>query len=290
MTAPARCALSTAILLGLFLPGPAAAQPPAAGYPPPGQPPPGPYGPHAPYPPPQGSPDSQTPVYGPYQRSPWVPPDQGPERGDYVRTEPPNKYRHDGFYLRLAGGIGIGRDSAESDARYETGRTPGLVAFEGAGSGFAAATEVAIGFTPVGGLVLGAGIYTATIPSLDAGPQPMGRGSYEWELSQLAIASPHVDFYLDPDRGLHFQGGFGLATYVTGEAKPSGSGAKARAHTGVGLGFMLGIGHQWWVAEQWSLGLIGRVLYAWTEGIDPEGVTWSHSTLAPSLLLAATHH
>jgi hypothetical protein len=219
-----------------------------------------------------------------------MPKDEVIEREEYVRIGPPGVYAHDGLYLRFAGGLGIGRDRAESSAGFEDITSGEDQSFDGAGSAFSAATEVAIGFTPIRGLVLGGAIYTATIPSLEIDDPGIGSGSYEYEVSQLAIFSPHIDFYLNPDRGLHFQGGFGFAAYIAGLAAPAAAGRETRAHTATGLGFMLGIGHEWWVGEQWSLGLLARVLYAWTEGSDPESITWSHKTLAPTALVTATYH
>jgi hypothetical protein len=207
-----------------------------------------------------------------------------------VRIGPPGVREHDGLYLRFAGGLGIGRDRAESSEDFENIDTGDAESFDGAGSAFAAATEVAIGFTPLRGLVLGVAVYSATIPALELESTSIADGSYEYEVSQLAIFSPHVDFYLNPDRGLHFQGGFGFATYIAGQAYPSLDGPDARAHTATGLGFMLGVGHEWWVGDQWSLGLLARVLYAWTDGSDPESVDWSHKTLAPTAMITATYH
>ena len=269
---------------------------PSAGFPtepPPSQAPPPPAPAAQPQTPPPGyvAPVQPVqPVYGPYQRPPWQPKDEAAEREDYVRVGPPGVYRHDGFYMRLAGGIGSGRDSAESSEDFDDFDTGEPTSFDAAGSGFAAATEIAVGFTTSFGLVLGAGVYTAVIPALEMDGATIGSGKYEFATSQLALFSPFADFYPDPDAGLHFQGGFGFAVYVAGQAYPATSGEDARAHTATGPGFMLGVGYEWWVAEQWSLGLLGRVLYAWTDGTDPESVSWSHKTLSPTLMVTATYH
>lgn len=243
----------------------------------------------APAAPPAYAPAPQ-PSYGPYQRPPWAPKDEVAKREEYVRVGPPGVYRHDGLYLRFAGGIGLGSNSSESSEDFSDVDSGEPASFVGEDSAFAAATEVALGFTAVPGLVVGVGIYTVVIPALEMEGVASGRGKYEFDTSQLALFSPFADFYVDPDAGLHFQAGFGLAAYVAGQAYPSGEGEGTRAHTGTGPGLMLGVGHEWWVAEQWSLGLLGRVLYAWTDGSDPEAVAWSHTTLSPTAMITATYH
>jgi hypothetical protein len=51
---------------------------------------------------------------------------------------------------------------------------------------------------------------------------------------------------------------------------------------------MLGVGYDFWVADEWSLGVLGRFLYGSMSGSDDRGVSWTHSTYAPAALLTAT--
>ena len=53
---------------------------------------------------------------------------------------------------------------------------------------------------------------------------------------------------------------------------------------------MLGVGNQWWVDRDWTLGILPRLMLAWTEGTDEFGGAFSHRTLGYSLLLSATYH
>jgi hypothetical protein len=206
------------------------------------------------------------------------------------RILPTTRFRHDGLYLRFAGGLGILRDRAESGEGFRHPSSGEFKAFDGAGSGMAAATEVALGATPGGGFAIGGAIYTATVPSLEMDDTGVSEGRYDYELSQLALFALHADFYPDPEQGLHFQAGLGLAAYIAGMGFPVGQGQDARAHTSTGFGLMLGAGHEWWVAEQWSMGLLARMLYAWTGGVDPESLGWNHKTFAPTLMVTATYH
>ncbi len=183
----------------------------------------------------------------------------------------------------------MGSDGIQSSDSFQNVQTGGTASFDGRASGFAAATEIALGFTPFRGVVLGAGVYTATLPSASADGNDVGSGTFDFEVTQLALFSPLVDVYPWPTRGLHIQGGVGFATLVMGQAFPK-SGQDARAHTAVGPGIMLGVGNEWFVADEWSLGLLGRMLYAWTDGTDPENVSWQHHTFAPALLVTLTYH
>jgi hypothetical protein len=56
----------------------------------------------------------------------------------------------------------------------------------------------------------------------------------------------------------------------------------------------LGFGHEWWIGEQWGLGILGRVQYAHlsdevTTSIGDDAKV-NLSTWIPSLLMSATYH
>jgi hypothetical protein len=231
---------------------------------------------------------------GPYRRPPGATmPGYGEaERPAYIVQARRSEYFHDGFYLRLAGGFGIASDAQSTDVplpttrdlRFRTGP------YSGNASSFAPGTEVAIGFTPVGGLVVAFAVDTATLPGATATVDDPRTGDYEFRTSQFALFSAMGDFYFDRELGFHAQAGLGLATYVSGVGDPVIDGPRAQAHTAVGFGFMLGAGYEWFVSRQWSLGLLARVLWGSTSGTDPRGVDWSHTTMVPGLLLGGTYH
>jgi hypothetical protein len=159
----------------------------------------------------------------------------------------------------------------------------------GSGGAIGPATEVAFGFS-VYGLVLGVGAYTATMPAFEAETDDPETGSYAFELTQLALFGPFADYYFDREGGFHVQGAPAVATVVAGSGEPEIAGPQAQAHTAVGFGFMLGAGYEWWVDDQWSLGLIGRFTFGVTQGEDNRGVSWDHTSYAPALLLGTTYH
>lgn len=265
-------------------------------------PPPGPYYPALPSdapaskPPPSALVDENLryrQVLGAYQR-PWMVAPPPPRRHvAFVRLKDRTKRRHDGFYLRFGGGIGAGHDSVHAggpipiSSDLDLGFSPEL--FYGAGTTFTALTELAVGFAPASGVVIGIGSYTASLPSLSVSVKDPITGNYAYRVSQLSVLGPFVDWYPRDQGGFHVEGSPGLATYVAGAAVPANAGPIARAHTAVGFGFMLGVGYEWWVADQWSLGVLGRLTYGTTNGTDDHGVDWHHSTYSPGVLLTLTY-
>lgn len=243
-------------------PPPGYGQPPPPGYqqPPPGyqQPPPG-YYPPPPgyaygYPPPPG--------YG------YAPP---PERRG-VRT-------HDGFYLRMALGIGVLRDSETVTG---TGNS-----YSATISGTALATEFAIGGTLANGFVLGGAIQSASAPS----------PSYKVS-GQTSTASPDVtvqasaiglfaDVYPNPKAGFHIEGllGFGV---LHAESNKNGSSSSSKDPSGLALA--IGVGHEWWVGEEWSLGVLGRLQYMSLKYDSGNGLVDKNSVTIPALLMTLTYH
>ncbi|HEU4411037.1 MAG TPA: hypothetical protein VFS43_37640 [Polyangiaceae bacterium] len=146
--------------------------------------------------------------------------------------------RHDGFYLRL--GLGPAALSGTGDG--------GDVDLSGTGAGL----ELALGGTVAPGLVVGGGSYPTFLPTLYLeadGPEVKAEDG-----GVLTLIGPFVDYYPNAQRGLHVQGALGLST--TTLSMPSGP-----AFTGSSAGVMLGVGYEWWVGEQWSMGVLGRLMH-----------------------------
>jgi len=58
-----------------------------------------------------------------------------------------------------------------------------------------------------------------------------------------------------------------------------------------GLGFMLGGGYEWWIAEQWSMGALLRFVYVSVESSHDDKEVWMAKGFAvPELLFGATYH
>jgi hypothetical protein len=52
---------------------------------------------------------------------------------------------------------------------------------------------------------------------------------------------------------------------------------------------MVGVGYEWWIADQWSLGFSGRFTFASASGTDNRRVGWEHTAYAPSVLIGLTY-
>ncbi len=233
-------------------------------------------------PPPEPQPSE--PVLGPYRRPP--PGAQAAEPVVRGNLGDVGRRQHDGFYFRLGGGMGYGFDALRGNA-------PGLSLSEAGGArghatGLAVASEVMLGASIWRALVLGLACDTVLLPGPTAAAAP-GIHDYEFQATQLAIFAPFVDFYPWERGGLHFQASGGLAVIVLGAGISPSVREPAQAHTAVGPGLTLGAGHEWWVADQWSVGVLGRFMYGWAQGQDPLGATWSHEMGSVSLLVTATY-
>jgi hypothetical protein len=189
--------------------------------------------------------------------------------------------RHEGLYIRLGTGFGSHVESINME-----GEDPGATFV-----GMSSAGEAAIGWAVYPGLVLGLGSYGATvIASGDTNDStgPMPPPEIAGEVKDFNIAGPFVDWYFDARKGLHAELAIGVAT-VRGIAPTSGR--FDSDNVGVGAGFMIGFGHDWWVSDEWSLGILGRLAFATARSEDDEGVTWEHGVgTTPSLLFTGTYY
>ncbi len=149
---------------------------------------------------------------------------------------------HDGFYLDLEAGVGYLSSSAD-DGVNEIG-------YSGATYGSA----LFLGGT-IGPVVIGGGLTydNAFSPSAE-----IGGNEYELDGLELHLIGfgAFVDVYPDPTEGLHFMGMLGwggLEASLDGDVSGSDP-------TGMLLG--VGGGYDFWVADEWSIGPLARLIYA----------------------------
>lgn len=172
---------------------------------------------------------------------------------------------HDGFYLQLAAGLGHLSSSAEAggvEAKY---------------SGVTVPTSLMLGGT-IGPVVIGGGFFTDYAPSPSVSVNGNDLNLDDVTLTLVGIGF-FADIYPDPKSGLHFQpflGWGGLEATYQGNAGGSDP---------TGMVLALGVGYDFWVADEWSIGPMFRLAYAplALNGID-------YDTLAPSLLATFTYH
>jgi hypothetical protein len=169
---------------------------------------------------------------------------------------------HDGLYLRVGTGAGYAFGALSA---------PTAEGGDSDSTGVNAATELAVGWTMRPGLVLGLGTFPMIVPSpsydgVDAGGQ------------HTSATGPLVDYYLDPQRGLHLQAGALFAVgYLDGGDRDSA--------LGFGFGAMVGAGYDVFVADQWSVGGLARVTAAQLYGVSD-----TLRLISPSLLVTLTYH
>jgi hypothetical protein len=188
---------------------------------------------------------------------------------------PQTKRVHDGFFARVALGVGyLTAGLPHGDRMY--GPTAAGVKRDVALSGVAQLTEVSFGGKPAPGLVVGGGLFDANVFKTR---KVIGDG-YDVDesagVSATALACPFVDYYPSPSRGLHFLGAPCVAVGVS-EAVPLGA----------GWGLAGAVGYEAWIGDEWSLGVLGRAQWAllWASGEQD-----SRTVFTPAVLLAATYH
>jgi hypothetical protein len=193
----------------------------------------------------------------------------------------PGAHVHDGFYMRVASGFGVMDERLSASGN------------KGRNRGMATVGELSFGGTLGSGWVLGGGIYSADLIASTYKSAPGSPNSVPLELDPelrgLALIAPFFDWYPNPARGFHFQAALGLATLTP---RVFGDPATEQSeYLAVGGALMLGTGYEWWVADEWSLGILTRTTVAVLGGKDEAAVRWVHIiTTSPSLLLSLTYH
>lgn len=229
----------------------------SVGTPPPPPPPP-PAGAQPPPPPVvyQPAPPPQPYAYG------APPPPPPPPAGDYL---------HDGFYLRFA----LGGGGFNAKGTYEPS-----VGFDNTISGGGVAADIAIGGSPVPGVTIGGEYLFQQIVkpsiSINGGPSQTADNN-----ANFGLIGPFIDWYPNPEGGFHFGGTLGLAVLTVSD--PSTGETKAADR---GAGGALGIGYDFWVGRQLSLGILGKFFGGSVSHEVGNGVTEKYAISGGSLLFS----
>jgi len=262
-------------------PAPSAAPPAPA---PPESPPAGTLEPPLPAPPSAPVPNAAAPNAPPAYVAPaYVYP---PPPGMYVAVPPapapppePGRHLHDGFYLRMSLGAGWLRTRVESNA---AGVADTRVS--GAGGG----VDILLGGTPGSGLVLGGGVFVlgASDPRLESG----GSNRDISGDASLSVLGPFVDWFFDPEAGLHAGLGIGLSTFTL---KSDDTDENIDDKPFNGAGGSVFFGYDAWIGSDWSLG--GYVRAAAASGkreLDSgtDTTTERASSFGFSILFSALYH
>ncbi len=175
-------------------------------------------------------------------------------------------HRHDGFFLRLATGVGGASNSVtDDDGVVNTIR------------GAASTSSIAVGYMVVENLAVHAEIFHAALIEPES-----TKGGTQTSAAVLA--------------GKYIAGGFGAG--VTYYFMPSniyiGAGVGgvvlqadfgiARFSTEAGFGLDAICGKEWWVSDNWALGVAGQFIFARV----PSQFSDSHNTFVGAVLFSAT--
>lgn len=230
------------------------AQPPP---PPPAQPappPPGQPGPYAPAPPPPGQP-------GPYQPAPPPPPMQG---SYYYAAPPAGAQTHEGIFFRF--GLGFGFTSMHSEDVDTTVSGPG------------AALVLSLGGNIAQNLIIYGELVgdTASDPKIE-----MGGSEFDTDDTTAGIFGFGVGLAYYLPSNVYFSGTIAatqLSVQVEGEDA---------AESDFGPGFSGMIGKEWWVSDNWGLGIAGQLLVASMKDSEGSDIKWN--AVGGGLLFSATY-
>lgn len=193
---------------------------------------------------------------------------------------------HDGFYLRFASGFSV------LDEWLQSGEVDGN-SIEARNRGITTLSDFAIGGTVAPGLVVGGGIYsldliasTLRVKQSSVGPIP---AEVDPGLRALSLFAPFVDWYPSVRGGFHVQGAIGFATLVPRVfGHPATSESK---YSALGGALVLGTGYEWWIADEWSIGVLSQLGVRLLRGEDESGRSWTHLiTNSPALCVSLTYH
>ncbi|HEX3854195.1 MAG TPA: autotransporter domain-containing protein [Polyangiaceae bacterium] len=175
---------------------------------------------------------------------------------------------HDGFYFRGATGLGYVKSSISGvDASY---------------SGLAIGFDAWFGGSPIPGLVIGGGLtsYDVPSPTFKLAGQSQSLNAH----MMLDVVGVFGDYYFDPNKGMHAEAllGYGVLGFSNSDGSSGGNDPG-------GLALGVGFGNDWWVSDEWSIGVLGRFIYA-PLSISEGGATEKFSTITPAVMATFTYN
>lgn len=216
-----------------------------------------------------------------------------PVGSEPLAPEPPRKrpgvHEHDGFYVRVSSGFGawserLGSEDSDVYGGQIIGRSTGV----------AYVSDISVGGTPTRGLVVAAALqttellastYRQTEDSVSLPPSELDPG-----LRTLFTFGPQFIWYPNEHGGFNAEAGIGLAFLTPSDASTLNR-DDGEVYAAGGGALTLGIGQQFWVTEQFSVGVRGRFQGVVVFGEDAQGVRFQHSIGAsPSVLFDIAYH
>ncbi len=150
-------------------------------------------------------------------------------------------------------------------------------------AGGAIALEIALGGALSPGIILAGSYSVLTVGNAKLTNDTRSyRPEHDMGLTMLAAM---LDVYPNPRAGFHFGGGLGFASVrvrANEDAQASDGGQN-------GFGIAPHIGYEWWVSNYWGLGVLGRFVFARTEGDYSDGRE-KDSSAGFGILFSATYN
>lgn len=161
-------------------------------------------------------------------------------RPDPLPAPVPRTYHtHDGFYARVNLGFGMLDTSID---------TPGSGS-DLTANGDTLAMDLAIGYSPTPGIVVGGAVLFESLPSADFDDPSASEAN-----ASTLLLGPFFDGYPNARKGFHLGGTLGLAQDRLSRKSVAGF------RTAEGFGLAAWIGYDFWVADEWSVGGLLRVM------------------------------
>jgi hypothetical protein len=173
---------------------------------------------------------------------------------------------HDGLYLSFNAGVGYVGASGDLKLNKLSGLSTPVALWAGHNVGKK--------------VVIGGGAFLDTVWS----PHYKYDGDFQVESEDdgfaLFGAAAFADIYPDPKGGLHIMPSIGWGLLFAPVSLGSGS--------GIVLG--VGVGYDFWVASEFSLGVMGRFAYSPMNVYGTGSRMETYPMFAPALMLTATYH
>jgi hypothetical protein len=150
--------------------------------------------------------------------------------------------------------------------------------------GIGQSAAISAGGTPVRGLVLGGTLWTAIIDPVFVENGLSISPDDDSVKVRLLRVGPFFDWYLDPSRGFHVQEAAAFTVQLETDVK-----GNAVSPAALGATFSFGGGHEWFVSNELSVGLLARATFGNVVRRPPEG-DQRMLFVVPEIGLTATYH
>jgi hypothetical protein len=163
-------------------------------------------------------------------------------------------HTHDGFYLHLEGGFGsLGTKASQAGTSMEL-------------SGGAGEFAVGVGYAVTPNLILGGQFWgmNASSPTVKLNGSDLGSASGSIGLSAFGFEAT----YYFTDLGLYLS-----AVPSFGTLSASGSGSSGSTKSGFAI--KLAVGKEWWVSDNWGIGLNAQYAHSSNEDSGTNPPTWA---------------